>query len=80
MLYQPNCSLLSYFIQVLHLYYLTLPGLIRISKQLDYRLAIADVLNSWKDLLNVLPENNILSIEIININVFNISCCASDAK
>lgn len=59
---------------------LTLPGSIRISNQLDYRAAIADVLNSWKDLLNVLPKDDILSIHIIDLNVFDISCCASNTK
>lgn len=55
-------------------------GLIRISKQLYNRTTIADMLNSWKDLLDVLPEDDFEAIDSIDIDVFDISCCASNAK
>lgn len=48
-----------------------LPDSVRISKQLDHSIAITDMLNPWKDLLNVLPIDNILPVDIINHDVFD---------
>jgi hypothetical protein len=59
---------------------LTLPVPTGISEQFDNRPAIADMSNSWKDLLDILPVYHILPVDIIDIDVFDTGCCACNGK
>ena len=53
-----------------------LPGLIRISKQLDNICSVLDVHDSWKDVLDVVPAHYILVVDLVardflHIRAFN---------
>jgi len=54
--------------------------MIRIPKQLDQRIAIVNVFNSWEGLLDIIPKDHILAIDSIDVNVFDIRYRSSNSK